>query len=110
MDEGVAQMFTRESDGRRIIGTVGALQFEVIAYRLEHEYGAKVSYEPMNLHKAYWISDESDPAALKELMSRRKNNIARDTEKRLVYLAESPWMLKMAQDQHEGVVWKDTSE
>jgi len=110
MDEGVAQMFTRESDGRKIIGTVGALQFEVIAYRLEHEYGAKVSYEPMSLHKAYWIGDDSDPAALKELMSRRKNNIARDTEKRLVYLAESPWMLKMAQDQHEGVVWKDTSE
>ncbi len=110
MDEGVAQMFTREVDGRRIIGTVGALQFDVIAYRLEHEYGAKVSYEPVSMHKAYWIGEDSDEAALKELSARRKGNLARDTEDRLVYLAESPWMLKMAQDQHEGVVWRDTSE
>ena len=90
--------------------TVGALQFDVIAYRLEHEYGAKVSYEPLGLHKAYWIDESSDEAALKGLKQRRKANLARDTEGRLVYLAESEWMLKMAQDQHEGVVWRDASE
>ena len=110
MDEGVAQMFTREVDGRRIIGTVGALQFDVIAYRLEHEYGAKVSYEPVNLYKAYWLGEKSDPKALKELQTRRRANLAQDTEGRLVYLAESAWMLKMAQEQHEGVEWRDTSE
>ena len=38
MDEGVAQLFTSSLNGRKIIGTVGALQFEVIQYRLEHEY------------------------------------------------------------------------
>ncbi|HIC30593.1 MAG TPA: peptide chain release factor 3, partial [Flavobacteriaceae bacterium] len=41
MDEGVAQLFTLELNGRKVIGTVGALQYEVIQYRLEHEYGAK---------------------------------------------------------------------
>ncbi len=110
MDEGVAQMFTREFDGRRIIGTVGALQFEVIAYRLEHEYGARVSYEPVSMYEAFWLGEESDPKALRELRERRKANLALDTEGRLVYLAESPWMLKMAQDQHARVVWRDTSE
>ncbi|HJN05398.1 MAG TPA: peptide chain release factor 3, partial [Bacteroidales bacterium] len=45
MDEGVAQLFTGKHTGRKIIGTVGALQFEVIQYRLEHEYGAKCRYE-----------------------------------------------------------------
>jgi peptide chain release factor 3 len=39
MDEGVAQLFTLEMNNRKIIGTVGALQYEVIQYRLEHEYG-----------------------------------------------------------------------
>ena len=43
MDEGVAQLFTSSLNGRKIIGTVGALQFEVIQYRLEHEYGASCS-------------------------------------------------------------------
>jgi peptide chain release factor 3 len=42
MDEGVAQLFTLEMNNRKIIGTVGALQYEVIQYRLEHEYGANV--------------------------------------------------------------------
>jgi peptide chain release factor 3 len=32
-------------NNRKIIGTVGALQYEVIQYRLEHEYGAKCTYE-----------------------------------------------------------------
>ena len=41
MDEGVAQLFTLEMNGRQVIGTVGALQYEVIQYRLEHEYGAR---------------------------------------------------------------------
>ena len=45
MDEGVAQLFTLELNGRKVIGTVGALQYEVIQYRLEHEYGAKCTYE-----------------------------------------------------------------
>jgi peptide chain release factor 3 len=44
MDEGVAQLFTLEMNNRKI-GTVGALQYEVIQYRLEHEYGAKCTYE-----------------------------------------------------------------
>ena len=55
MDEGVAQLFTLEMNGRKIIGTVGALQYEVIQYRLEHEYGAKCTYEPIGIHKACWI-------------------------------------------------------
>ena len=45
MDEGVAQLFTSSLNGRKIIGTVGALQFEVIEYRLEHEYSAKCRWD-----------------------------------------------------------------
>ena len=56
MDEGVAQLFTMKTNGRKLIGTVGALQFEVIQYRLKHEYGASCNYENHNVHKACWIS------------------------------------------------------
>ncbi len=47
MDEGVAQLFTSSLNGRKIIGTVGALQFEVIEYRLAHEYNAACRWEPI---------------------------------------------------------------
>ena len=55
-DEGVAQLFTGKATGRKIIGTVGALQFEVIQHRLLHEYGASCRYEHITLHKTAWIT------------------------------------------------------
>ena len=55
MDEGVAQLFVNQFNGRKIIGTVGQLQFEVIQYRLENEYNAKCRWEPVSLYKACWI-------------------------------------------------------
>ena len=109
MDEGVAQLFTREMDGRKIIGVVGNLQLDVIQYRLEHEYGARASYEPMSLYKACWITCENKEA-MKDFLNRRGRDLARDIDDHLVFLAESPWMLKMAQDNHPQVQFHFTSE
>ena len=58
MDEGVAQLFINQFNNRKIIGTVGQLQFEVIQYRLLHEYNAQCRWEPINLYKACWIESE----------------------------------------------------
>jgi len=109
MDEGVAQLFVKEDTSRKIIGTVGALQFDVIQYRLEHEYGASCSYEPINIHKAAWVSC-NDNTVLKDFMSRRKNNLARDKDGKLVFLADSAWILKTVQENHPEVQFFFTSE
>ena len=109
MDEGVAQLFHKTSTNRKIIGTVGALQFEVIQYRLEHEYGAKCAYEPLHLHKALWISCDDDKA-LRHFEDRRKRDIAIDKDGKLVYLAESAWALNMAKENHPEVEFHLTSE
>ncbi len=109
MDEGVAQLFVMESSGRKIIGTVGALQFDVIQYRLEHEYGAKCSYEPVNFHKACWVSHEDD-GKFKEFYSRRKNNIAKDKDGKYVFLAESSWSLNTVKEGHPDIVFHESSE
>lgn len=109
MDEGVAQMFIRQVDNRRIVGTVGQLQFEVIQHRLESEYNAKCRYEPVNLHKACWISSD-DPKALEELLQRKRRDIARDTDGNLVFLAETPWMLQTTQENFPKVRFAFTSE
>ncbi len=109
MDEGVAQLFVKEINNRKIIGTVGALQFEVIQYRLKHEYGASVQYEPIPMHKACWIEWESE-ADLKEFQSRRRKDLAKDKDGNLVFLAESAWALKMAQDNHPKIKFHFSSE
>ena len=69
MDEGVAQLFVNQFNGRKIIGTVGQLQFEVIQYRLENEYNAKCRWEPVHLHKACWVESD-DEAELDQFKKR----------------------------------------
>ncbi len=109
MDEGVAQLFTREENGRKIIGTVGALQFDVIQYRLEHEYGASVTYEPLNLYKACWITCD-DEQKLKEFARKRQREMAFDKHGQHVFMAESAWMLKMAQENFPDIQFHFKSE
>ncbi len=109
MDEGVAQMFLKEDNQRKIIGVVGALQFDVIQYRMEHEYGAACSYEPIQLHKACWVSS-SDKVKLAEFTSRRKKDLARDKDGKLVFLAESAWTLKLVQENYPELQFHTSSE
>ena len=54
MDEGVAQLFVNQFNGRKIIGTVGQLQFEVIQYRQENVFNAKCRWETVSLYKECW--------------------------------------------------------
>ena len=109
MDEGVAQLFVKNSNGRKIIGTVGQLQFEVLQYRLEHEYGASCRYEPIHLYKACWVTSEDDPK-LAEFIRKKANYMAKDKEGRDVYLAESQWMLQTAQNDYPTLQFHFTSE
>ncbi|MCL1667058.1 peptide chain release factor 3 [Elizabethkingia ursingii] len=103
MDEGVAQLFTMEMNGRKIIGTVGALQYEVIQYRLEHEYGAKCSYEPINIHKACWVEADEKSEEFKEFARLRQRFLARDKYDQLVFLADSSFTITMNQEKFPNI-------
>jgi len=92
-EEGVAQLFIQKSSQRRIVGTVGALQFEVIQYRLEHEYGALCRFDSLDFMKACWIFSEDD-GALKEFMRSRSFQIASDQSGHDVYMAQTQWSLE----------------
>ena len=109
MDEGVAQLFTKNLNGRKIIGTVGQLQFEVLQYRLEHEYGAKCRYESVPLKRAYWISCE-DESELKAFKKNQLKNMAVDKHGQDVYLSDSDFFIRMLNDQFPKVKFHQTSE
>lgn len=109
MDEGVAQLFVNQFNGRRIIGTVGQLQFEVIQYRLLHEYGAQCRWEPINLYKACWIESD-DAAQLSDFKKRKFQYMAHDKEGRDVFLAESSYILMMAQQDFKHIRFHFNSE
>ncbi|MCH3882906.1 MULTISPECIES: peptide chain release factor 3 [Tenacibaculum] len=111
MDEGVAQLFTMDMNGRKIVGTVGALQYEVIQYRLEHEYGAKCTYENISVHKACWVQPE-DPKneEFKEFKRVKQRYLAKDKEGKLVFLADSAFTIQMTQSKYPTVKLHFTSE
>ena len=109
MDEGVAQLFTSSLNGRKIIGTVGALQFEVIEYRLAHEYNAACRWEPISIYKACWI--ESDNAEqLADFKRRKHTNMAIDKHGRDVFLADTSYALALAQENFKDIRFYFTSE
>lgn len=109
MNEGVAQLFVNQFNNRRIVGTVGQLQFEVIQYRLENEYNAKCRWEPVHLYKACWV--ESDNAEeLDNFKKRKYQYMATDKDGRDVFLADSSYMLSMAQQDFEHIRFHFTSE
>ena len=110
MDEGVAQLFVNQFNNRKIIGTVGQLQFEVIQYRLENEYNAKCRWEPVSLYKACWI--ECEPGyenEMEQFKKRKYQYMAKDREGRDVFLADSGYVLTMAQQDFEHIKFHFTS-
>ncbi len=111
MDEGVAQLFTLEMNNRKIIGTVGALQYEVIQYRLQHEYGAKCTYENLPMHKVCWVQpDDSKNEEYKEFRRVKQRYLAKDKHDQLVFFADSSFTIQMTQQKYPSVKLHFTSE
>lgn len=109
MDEGVAQLFHNKYTNRKIIGTVGPLQFEVIQYRLEHEYGAKCNWEGLSVFKACWITCKNEEQ-LKDFKSRKQRFICEDKWGRDVFLAESRYTIDQAQSNYPDMEFHFKSE
>jgi peptide chain release factor 3 len=107
-DEGVAQLFIQYGT-RKIVGTVGELQFDVIQFRLEHEYGAQCSFMPLRYHKAFWVTSDNR-VQLDEFLRRKATVIALDKEEHPVFFAETEWMLKIAKEDFPEIEFHLTSE
>jgi peptide chain release factor 3 len=108
-DEGVAQLFTQFGGNKKIIGCVGELQFEVIQYRLLHEYGAACEFRTLPFYKACWITS-TDPKKLEDFARFKQSNIAEDKDGHMVYLAQSEWFLNTERQNNPDIAFHFTSE
>ena len=108
-DEGVAQLFIQQPGNRKIVGTVGELQFEVIQYRLKHEYGASAEFQPKALYKACWMTT-NDKGKLDEFIKRKAQNIAMDKDGNHVFLAQTAFLLQSAENDYPEITFHTTSE
>lgn len=108
-DEGVAQLFTQFGGNKKIIGCVGELQFEVIQYRLLHEYGASVVFNSMPFYKACWLTSK-DSNKLADFLRFKLANSAEDKDGNPVYLAQSEWFLNTEITNNPDIEFHFTSE
>jgi len=108
-DEGVAQLFMLQPGNKKVIGTVGELQFEVIEYRLKEEYGTNCRFESLRFYKACWITT-NNKTMLADFLKRKKGNIATDKDGNYVFMAESKWMLDRAREDYDDLEFHFTSE
>ncbi len=108
-DEGVAQLFVMQPGNRKVIGAVGELQFEVINFRLEHEYGAKCRFRTLSYSRSSWVNS-TDKVKLAEFLKRKQQHIGTDKEGNPVYLADNEFMINMTMRDYPDIQFYRTSE
>jgi peptide chain release factor 3 len=108
-DEGVAQLFTQFGGTKKIIGCVGELQFEVIQYRLLHEYSAACEFRTLPFYKACWLTC-NDEKKLEDFLRFKQTNSGEDKDGHPVYLAQSEWFLNTEIQNNPEIKFHFTSE
>lgn len=109
VDEGVAQLFTKEPGNRKIVGVVGELQFEVIKFRLLYEYGASCTFRPIEFTRASWVSADTSTVMDRFLQS-NASRLVWDKAGRPVFLYNSDFDARYARDRFPGIRFHDHSE
>ena len=108
-EEGATQVFRPLINNDLILGAVGVLQFDVVAYRLKDEYNTECSYDPINVTTARWIVCE-DAKMLEDFRKKNEPNLAIDSHGSLTYLAPSRVNLDLAIERWPQVQFLATRE
>jgi peptide chain release factor 3 len=108
-EEGATQFFRPLMSNDLILGAVGVLQFDVVAYRLKDEYGVDSAFAPVGVATARWVHCE-DAKKLEEFREKNAMHLALDGAGELVYLAPSRVNLQLAQERWPQVRFAATRE
>ena len=108
-EEGATQLFRPLRNNDQILGAVGQLQFEVVAFRLQDEYSVQCAFEPIGVYTARWVHCD-DAKMLADFRTKAYDNLAVDHAGALVYLAPSRVNLDLTIGRWPGIVFRETRE
>ena len=108
-EEGVAQVFRPKKNNDLIIGAIGQLQFDLLAFRLEHEYQAECSYDATPYRMARWVSCPEEKTFV-QFTEKLYEHLATDAHGNIVYLGSSQAHFQLTQERWEGVEFAKTRE
>jgi len=110
--EGTVQLYRPPAGrvGDLVLGALGQLQFEVVKYRLESEYGVEVRVEPVPYVLARWISRaDGRPLDLEDVDGAIDGLVVLDVRGRPVALFDREWALRMAERDHPELAFAETA-
>lgn len=108
-EEGATQLFIRRNSNEKMLGAVGALQFEVVKFRLEDEYSVEATYEPVAWAGVRWLKFP-DKKTEEKFCFEYSSVIMEDREKRLCYAVRTEWDMKLAQEKNPEVKFYKNSD
>lgn len=108
-EEGAVQMFRPMENNDLIVGAVGLLQFDVVAYRLKHEYGVDCFYDNINIVTARWVTSDN-AKKLEEFKNKNRQHLALDGGEYLTYLAPTRVNLTLAEERWPDLTFTATRE
>ena len=108
-EEGATQLFCPLRNNNLILGAVGPLQFDVVAFRLRNEYGVECIFESVPVNRARWVECD-DPKIFAEFKRKAHDNLALDHKQQLVYIAPSQVNLSLTQERWPDVTFSDTRD
>jgi peptide chain release factor 3 len=108
-EEGATQVFRPLRNNDLILGAVGMLQFDVVAFRLADEYGVQATWDNVNVYTARWVYG-ADARKLEEFRSKAFEHLALDHSGALVYLAPSRVNLQLTLERWPDLVFRETRE
>jgi peptide chain release factor 3 len=108
-EEGVVQVFLPFDGAAAIVGVVGALQLDVLAERLDAEYGLPVSLEQSRFEVCRWVSS-TDKAEMDKFLSAYPSSLASDLDGAPVFMASSTFNLRYEQERWPKIVFTDVKD
>jgi peptide chain release factor 3 len=108
-EEGATQLFRPMRSNDLILGAVGPLQFEVVAFRLQDEYKVNCVFDDVNVFTARWIACDDDKR-LAEFRIKAYENLAVDHSGALVYLAPSRVNLQLTRERWPEIDFRETRD
>ena len=108
-EEGATQLFKPLRNNDLILGAVGLLQFDVVAYRLQEEYGVDCVFDDINVATARWVECD-DAKRLEEFRDKAFDHLALDHADSLVYVAPTLINLQLTQERWPEVQFRATRE
>ena len=108
-EEGAVQVFKPVSGGDLILGAVGVLQFEVVASRLQNEYGVDAVFEGTSTTSVRWVTGE-DKRIIADFEKNLGHNVAYDAAGNMAYLAPNNINLELTQERWPKLVFHATRE